>query len=107
VNNNSKKPQHSELTNMKLQLVLIAIAALASFPYALAGCNVCGDNQTITIPDATVFIPDYGNYTCSEIEAAGENGLIGENDCLSVRSFLEPCGCSVPPTPPTRHLRHL
>jgi hypothetical protein len=70
-------------------------------------CNVCGDNQAITIPDAFVFIPDYGNYTCSEIEAAGENGLICENDCPSVRSFLESCGCSVPSTPPTRHLRHL
>jgi hypothetical protein len=75
-------------------------------------CNVCGDKQAITIPDATVFIPDHGSYTCSEIEAAGENGEISENDCPLVRSFLEPCGCSVPPTPsiappPTRHLRHL
>jgi hypothetical protein len=74
-------------------------------------CNLCGDNQAITIPDATVFIPDHGNYTCSELEAAGENGQISENDCPLVRGFLEPCGCSVPPTPsiapPTRHLRHL
>jgi hypothetical protein len=61
-------------------------------------CNVCGE-QTMTMPDGTVFIPNNGEYLCSDIEAAGLLGDISEAICPLLLQYLGPCGCTMPPTP--------
>lgn len=61
-------------------------------------CNVCEVSATgsVTSPNTTVFIPKYGRFTCAEIEAAGNDGLIDEVECPLVVQYLRPCGCFLP-----------
>jgi hypothetical protein len=61
-------------------------------------CNVCMFSLTGSVanPDAIISIPGNGNFTCAEIENAGNNGLINEINCPLVIQFLRPCGCYLP-----------
>lgn len=66
-------------------------ASESSSPYV---CNVCLEKGSkITHPKGLVTIPNYGEFSCSEVEAAGNDGEISKDSCPLVYQFMKPCKC--------------
>ena len=69
-------------------------------------CNICGENQTITAPNATVAVPLMGSMTCDELQADVDvPGAYDNLQCLMFQIVSLPCGCepispdAIVPTP--------
>mmetsp|Transcript_5966 Transcript_5966/g.14768 ORF Transcript_5966/g.14768 Transcript_5966/m.14768 type:complete len:704 (-) Transcript_5966:87-2198(-) len=57
-------------------------------------CNICGENQKITAPNATVVVPLMGSMTCDELQADVDvPGAYDNLQCLLFQIVSLPCGC--------------
>lgn len=69
-------------------------------------CNICGANQTITEPNATVVVPLMGSMSCQELQTeASVPGAYDNLQCLLFQIVSLPCQCepispdAIVPTP--------
>jgi hypothetical protein len=93
-----------------IALLLAAIAptssATVTLPYPNphhARCVVCGYGKAVTIPYATVTLPNLGGFsggttTCRFLEQAGLDGYMNYTICQQVIYVLSPCGCKTSST---------
>ena len=79
----------------------------ASYYYApiccegAAPCNICGEGGSLTYPNATFDIPDYGEVTCYALGYGGMFGLISPGECAVITGIARPTCCEMPPEPST------
>ena len=50
-------------------------------------CPLCLDGSNVTSPEAMVFLPLNGNFTCAEIDEAGKAGNLSEIECFLSKPF--------------------
>jgi len=57
-------------------------------------CNICGPGLQIGTADALVSPDGRQNRTCGELQAFGDEGLISEEQCVELNSFVQDaCDC--------------
>ena len=58
-------------------------------------CNICGDGNMVTMPDAIVSIPSLEDFSCADYEAAADASAIDADQCDLLQPFTSAvCGCA-------------
>jgi hypothetical protein len=71
-------------------------------PTEIFVCDICEEGNVVTIPDGVVDAGPVGNFTCLDIVAASNAGLISEAQCLLVQPLAQGvCGCEPESMEPT------
>lgn len=59
-------------------------------------CSICGPNKQVTNPNTIFVYATYPQHACGDLEEAGRNGTIPENQCLilpQIQELNDQCGC--------------